>query len=147
MPAPELDRNELRRYVKAFDCFYAELKVEPDQSGYQEWRTINQRVPGAQCGATYRDDVLKSDGWSKTSARQKLQYPRCWVCQSRSQLRSHHMTYERVTREEEGDLLTLCQFHHDRVHVLSMRDEYKKRSYAWILAKIAADRLVGICTD
>ena len=136
-----LDRKEQLRYLQAFAGYYRELKVEPDQSGHQEERTINQRLPSAPWGATYRTHVLTSDKWKETSARQKRRYPTCWVCQSRSQLVSHHMTYERVTQEQEGDRVTLCQLHHCRVHVLSKTAEYKPRSYAWILAKMKSDRL------
>ena len=136
-----LDRKAQSRYLNAFAGYYRELKVEPDQSGYEEGRTINQRLPGAQWGATYRKDVLGSDEWKATSACHLSRYPTCWVCQSRFRLAPHHMTYERVTQEQEGDLVTLCQLHHCRVHVLSKTAEYKPRSYAWILAKMKSDRL------
>ena len=140
MPAPELDRKERRRYFEAFLRYYRELKVEPDRPGWREVHELNKHIRERQWGVTYRH--LKATEESKASARcHKARYPRCWICQSRAALEAHHLTYERVGQEEDGDRVSLCRIHHQQVHDLSGSTEHEDRSFAWILAKMKADRL------
>ena len=56
---------------------------------------------------------LKSDKWKeKKRDLKKTEIQMCWVCGSIKNLNVHHLTYDRITREEKGDLIYLCSHHH-----------------------------------
>ena len=140
VPISELDRKERRRYFEACLRYYRELKVEPDRPGWREVDEVNNHIRERQWGATYSQ--LKATEESKASARcHKGRYPSCWICQTRAALEAHHLTYERVGREEDGDRVSLCRTHHQKVHDLSRLTEHEDDSFAWILAKMKAKRL------
>lgn len=144
MSAPRRSVN--RRYWARRAGFYRELRVQPDRPGWQEVAEVNSRVRGAAWGASY-GDVIATEEWRATARRAKKRHPRCWVCQSRGRLEVHHLTYERVQEERDGDLVVLCRVHHDQVHELSKIGAHKDRSFAWILAKMKADRLFGVHSE
>ncbi len=137
MPRPDRKKSSSSLIRQA--AYYLELKVEPDRPGKREVEELHGRLPVARWGATY-GEFLKTDEWKETARRHKGQYPSCWVCRGTSQLQVHHLTYERVTREQASDLVTLCCIHHRQVHFLSALNGYDARSFAWILAEIKADR-------
>lgn len=71
-------------------------------------------------GATWKEryaEYLKSPEWAaRSKATKERDGNRCRVCNSPDRLQAHHRTYERVGREAEGDLVTLCDPCHDLFH-------------------------------
>lgn len=62
---------------------------------------------------------LKSETWqNKRLERLKLAKFRCSACRSRKEVQVHHLTYARIFQEEMGDLLPLCDTHHDAAEKL-----------------------------
>jgi len=62
--------------------------------------------------ATY----LQSEAWSnKREQKLILSYRKCAVCGTNKHLHIHHLTYERIFREEMDDLMVLCRVHHEAV--------------------------------
>ena len=52
---------------------------------------------------------LDSPEWKERSALAKARAGyRCQVCDSPDRLETHHRTYERIGREDDGDLVVLC---------------------------------------
>jgi hypothetical protein len=52
---------------------------------------------------------------------------RCWLCGTTDKIQLHHQTYENMGREEDSDLLPVCETHHRAIH------EYH-RQYGGVLA-------------
>ncbi len=75
-----------------------------------------QRVWEAEGIADY-NDYLQSEGWQRVrgAALRRAEY-RCQVCNAFGWLDVHHRTYERVGREELGDLVVLCRKCHALFH-------------------------------
>lgn len=62
-------------------------------------------------------DYLASEGWRVRKANYFSKHPRvCRICKGKDRIHLHHQTYERVGCERDGDLVALCEFHHDLVH-------------------------------
>jgi hypothetical protein len=63
-------------------------------------------------------DYLRTAHWSHTRRRALLRAGRqCQRCEiSDVQLEVHHLTYDRLGRESEGDLIVLCRRCHGREH-------------------------------
>ena len=60
---------------------------------------------------------LASDEWkSLRTEALRLAGNKCSICKSTERLAVHHLTYERVFREEQRDLAVLCHFHHELAH-------------------------------
>lgn len=59
-------------------------------------------------------EYLGSEEWMvKRGRRLAIGKGRCAVCGVEEGLQVHHLTYERIFREEMGDLLPLCERHHE----------------------------------
>lgn len=62
---------------------------------------------------------LNSDEWKhKRALRIQISKCRCSACGSKKELQVHHLTYERIFKEEMGDLLPLCRKHHEAAESL-----------------------------
>lgn len=71
------------------------------------------------------DHYLRSPEWQAVRVRHRAKYGEaCGLCEvdkGRHQL--HHMTYERVGREELHDLVLLCAKCHRMIHILEQRGD------------------------
>lgn len=57
---------------------------------------------------------LNSEEWKERRKRRlKMTGFRCSACHKKGMIQVHHLTYERIFREEMSDLLPLCKKHHD----------------------------------
>lgn len=57
---------------------------------------------------------LQSEAWEKKRMQRLiLSRKACEACGATERLHVHHLTYERIFREEMGDLMTLCDVHHE----------------------------------
>ena len=60
---------------------------------------------------------LRSTTWAslrkKVLGRDKY---RCQICKSKKKLEVHHKTYKRIGKERIGDLITLCNICHRKIH-------------------------------
>lgn len=62
-------------------------------------------------------EYLRSPEWKERRDRiVKRDRSQCQSCASKSQLQVHHMTYERIGNENDGDLVTVCHACHQRIH-------------------------------
>lgn len=63
-------------------------------------------------------DYIQSPEWQeKAKQRRSLDGNKCHICGSHDNLQVHHITYERLGREDiEHDLITLCKDCHEIVH-------------------------------
>lgn len=62
-------------------------------------------------------DYIKSDEWRIVRNRiLNTRGYKCERCNSRKNLQIHHLTYERLGKEEDNDLIILCQACHELVH-------------------------------
>lgn len=43
---------------------------------------------------------------------------RCEACDAKTQLQVHHLTYDRIFKEDQADLILLCKFHHEAIEEL-----------------------------
>lgn len=65
---------------------------------------------------TYKD-YLSSAWWSQKAAEVKdRDGNRCRICNSDKRIAVHHRTYERIGREKDEDVLTLCETCHSLFH-------------------------------
>ena len=65
---------------------------------------------------TYRE-YIDSPAWKrKRAAAIKHNGSKCNICGGKSYLQVHHLTYERLGREEMSDLEVLCKFCHGLEH-------------------------------
>lgn len=76
----------------------------------------------------YREVYLKSDHWRAVRKRAlERACGRCQVCNAASKLDVHHRTYERLGKEEDGDLTVLCRDCHDLFHSNSKVKSTKRK--------------------
>lgn len=77
--------------------------------------TFQERL--AELGFEKYADYLQSDHWRNFRRAYKKQTKKklCVICQS-SKIEFHHITYIRLGREEFGDVVLLCDGHHEAVH-------------------------------
>lgn len=62
-------------------------------------------------------EYLKSKAWQKQRLKTfKRDGFKCVCCGASINLRAHHITYENLGAEEDGDLVTLCKECHEKVH-------------------------------
>lgn len=65
----------------------------------------------------YRNEYLNSTHWKSTRIRIiDLRGGKCEKCGLDRTLVVHHLTYERIGCEEDGDLQVLCRWCHDKIH-------------------------------
>lgn len=60
-------------------------------------------------------EYLDSDHWKDVIERYKDD--KCFCCSAKDYLHLHHCTYERLGREVESDLVTVCRSCHRRIHL------------------------------
>lgn len=59
-----------------------------------------------------------TEAWQRTRRNHLLTYPECRVCGVEAPVVVHHIRYRgpRGTAEMSGDLVTLCEDHHNELH-------------------------------
>jgi transposase-like protein len=69
--------------------------------------------------AEKKAEYLKSPSWGilKVLVKNRDRF-KCKVCGSTHQLDVHHITYDRLGKEELPDLVLLCRVHHQQIHDL-----------------------------
>lgn len=69
-------------------------------------------------------------------------YPECRICEDPENVVVHHLCYRgpRGESEHPGDLVTLCTWHHDRLHALLGSASPRTVQLAWIAEQEAACR-------
>lgn len=67
----------------------------------------------------YRQVYLKSDHWKefRLSILNSCSHS-CLGCYSKSKLQIHHLTYARLWKERQGDVMVLCESCHIKTHLL-----------------------------
>jgi hypothetical protein len=64
-----------------------------------------------------KQEYLKSPEWNRISGLTKLRaLYKCEHCKSTRDLQTHHITYERLGREDINDLACLCSSCHSKIH-------------------------------
>ena len=62
-------------------------------------------------------EYMESDEWKAVRGkRMKLDHFQCTMCGTAKNLTVHHITYDRLGREDMDDLITLCKGCHAKVH-------------------------------
>lgn len=75
----------------------------------------------------YRE-YLESSHWDNIRlARLKKDGYQCQICGSGKNLCVHHLTYDRIGREQMDDLITLCQECHEKVHAIDIERKKQKK--------------------
>lgn len=68
----------------------------------------------------YKDynDYLNSQQWiTRKSSFRKKNKEKCFICDGYdNECNLHHLTYERLGKELNSDLIWLCDFHHNEIH-------------------------------
>lgn len=66
------------------------------------------------------EEYLRSRHWRETRKRKLLRAAyQCQQCHVKGvKLDVHHLTYDRLDREDEGDLIVLCRICHTRAHTV-----------------------------
>jgi len=77
---------------------------------------------------------IKSKAWrSRRLAYYEKFGKQCVVCGD-SDINLHHVTYERLGREHDGDLIALCVYHHDRFHKeIEIKGDMRIETYKFII--------------
>lgn len=75
---------------------------------------LTQPVPKRSSRRTKR----KSSAWTEMRHNHLAVYPECRVCGATDAVVVHHLRYrgKRGESERPGDLITLCEFHHNELH-------------------------------
>lgn len=60
-----------------------------------------------------RKSILERDGY------------KCTFCGSAKNLRVHHITYENIPYEKDGDLITVCNKCHEKLHTIDLTRKRK----------------------
>lgn len=74
----------------------------------------------------YRE-YITSEVWFEIAKRIKKRDKGCLVCKRRTNLNAHHGTYKHLGHEFEGELFTLCEYHHKKLHDKFERAKKKNR--------------------
>ncbi len=78
---------------------------------------VRQRPSLARVTPEMKAVYYRLPHWLKAKAnREAMDFHRCALCHSPSQLRCHHVSYANLFNEPHVDLLTLCDLCHGRVH-------------------------------
>ena len=66
----------------------------------------------------YRTEYLHNQHWNDFRHGWWKRHPaaRCYRCGSGHPLDLHHLTYERIGRERDSDVIPLCRADHERAH-------------------------------
>jgi len=77
------------------------------------------------------DDYLNTDWWKAIRLeRIRLDDMKCHDCGSSMNLNVHHVSYERLGREDMADLVTLCKACHKRRHLAEEAAEERRKAAA-----------------
>lgn len=76
-----------------------------------------------------------SDAWRRRRAKFLRIQPHCQACGTKTRLQVHHLTYEHLGDEPNGDLMTLCESHHSAVHKYHTRTRLSLRSATNVFVK------------
>ena len=88
----------------------------------------------------YRTEYLQSDHWRKVrEAALNRAGHRCQVCNGTHILDVHHRTYERLGREEPGDLTVLCRRCHGLFHAGATLQQEKR--HKWMMSAASEHHL------
>lgn len=100
---------------------------------YPEAKTLRLRLGGRKLR-----DYLTSPEWQARVQSWRRDHARwlCYVCGRRDGLDLHHADYARLGREDDGDLVPLCDACHDETH----RIHVKERVPLWRAHIVAAHR-------
>lgn len=82
---------------------------------------------------------MDSDEWKLRREQYFSRHKRqCRICDTTKNIQLHHLTYERVAREKDDDLVPLCYFHHQAYHNLyGVKKSLRKTSVAFIRSERA----------
>lgn len=87
-------------------------------------RGFRRSVALRQLGYRDYDEYLRSPEWAEVKRRYRASdLPQDCFCGETEGLHLHHLTYERVGREQLDDLTPLCPRCHSMVHVLERRGD------------------------
>jgi hypothetical protein len=63
------------------------------------------------------EEYINSDAWAERRRSYFDKHPRrCTICKTTRRIHLHHVSYERMGQEPDGDLVALCEFHHAALH-------------------------------
>lgn len=114
----EFDWRRMRREEKDYlACRGSEPKGmrEVCESAMRKVRQIegqpaHEMTEVARLKALPYEEYLRSDHWkARSNVARVRDGHRCRDCYSRENLDVHHLTYERLGEERNGDLITLCR--------------------------------------
>ena len=98
------------------------MKTEDNGGGYditdcRFYQPIGENPENEKDAKLFYRLYLDSDIWKK-KRRERIEKDgfKCSVCGSAKNLNVHHITYERLGREDLEDLVTLCRDCHSRLH-------------------------------
>lgn len=72
----------------------------------------------------YRN-YLKSEHWKTLRDKKVTDCYRCFMCHSEEKLALHHLTYNNLGMEKDGDTVVLCSRCHFKVHFGSKKFRHK----------------------
>lgn len=76
---------------------------------------------------------LTQPHWQEIRKKMYSRYNRCQMCKSKDKLNIHHLTYRRLGREQDEDLIVVCEYCH--IEVIHKKGLTKKRIRASISVK------------
>ena len=90
---------------------------------------------------TEYDEYLQSDHWLETvRIKRWVEGNKCEICGSPHKLQVHHLTYERLGRENLSDLQLVCEYHHKKIHNIDDRYSTKlTNNLKLVLEKLARE--------
>lgn len=92
-------------------------------------------TPGVEIMTSEYLAYLDSPEWkAKRHERLQIAQYRCSACGGTANLHVHHLTYERIFREEMADLLPLCEKHHTAVERLKVKGKLPRKGNVLFLA-------------
>lgn len=77
------------------------------------------------------DQFLRSKMWKDIKKKHyaKPQNQFCYICGSMENLRVHHKRYRKIDK----DLITLCENHHNKLHLVAEGNKYLKRAFKYLV--------------
>lgn len=96
---------------------YPELTGEMETiSDYREDLVLVVKVT-IRSGYLYYQTYLKSEKWRNMRGKiLRVRGFKCELCGSKRNLQLHHLTYENLGNEQDGDVIILCKQCHSRAH-------------------------------
>jgi 5-methylcytosine-specific restriction endonuclease McrA len=85
--------------------------------GESSWNSVEARFRASVYPLMKYSDYLTTHHWKEVARVTKDRAGhRCQLCNSERNLEAHHRTYERLGREDEGDVTVLCNTCHSKFH-------------------------------